>query len=183
MQEEQLKLSVTFEMIPADLRAFQWHARREGTEARRTKWIRIILPAIIAFHLGVVETASDTPQDRVVTFLIIFGGLWLLMAVLSPLADWLVMAVHANHSGLNGILGEHTITIDPEGLTESTSVNEGRHSWRGVHRVDSTSEHILIYIQPTMAHVIPRRAFAAPEQADLFFQTAAGFHQAAVRQS
>lgn len=182
MQEEQSKLSVTFEIIPADMRAFQRHARRMMPEVRRIKWIMIILPAVIAFHLVAVEWASDILQVRIVVFLIIFGGGWLFMAVSSRLMDWLVMAVRPNHSGLNGILCEHTLTIDPEGLTEVTPVNEGRHYWKGVHRVDSTPEHILIYIQPAMAHIIPRRAFASPEQADLFFRAAAGYHQAAVRQ-
>lgn len=136
----------------------------------------------MAFHVVAVEMASDILQVRIVAFLILFGGAWLVMAVFSRLILWLVMAVRPNHSGLSGILCEHTVTIDPEGLAEVTPVNESRHYWRGVHRVDSTSEHIFIYIQPSMAHVIPRRAFAFPEQADLFFQTAAGYHQAAVRQ-
>ncbi|RYD34276.1 MAG: YcxB family protein, partial [Verrucomicrobiaceae bacterium] len=92
--------------------------------------------------------ASDILQVRIVAFLIIFGGGWLVMAGSSRLLDWLVMTVRPNHSGLNGILCEHTVTIDPEGLAEVTPVNESRHYWRGVHRVDSTSEHIFIYIQP-----------------------------------
>lgn len=81
---------------------------------------------------------------------------------------------------MSGVLCQHTITLDSEGLTEVSPVNEGRHYWRGMHLVDTTSDHIFIYTQPNQAHTIPRRAFASHDLAELFFRAVVDYHRAAV---
>ena len=64
-------------------------------------------------------------------------------------------------SGADGVLGNHSVELSPDGLTERTSVNETRQKWVGVRSVDVTKEHVYIFTTPTMAFVIPRSAIAA----------------------
>ena len=150
-------------------------------EYRRIRWITGIFSVLIAFQSTATASENHSLPVRALTFLIIFGAVWLAMMILNRLIAYLILTIRPNANGLSGILCEHTITIDPDGLTELTPVNQSMHYWRGIYRVDSTSEHIFIYIQQNQAHTIPRRSFSSPEQADQFFRTASDYHQAAVQ--
>ena len=67
-----------------------------------------------------------------------------------------------------GILGEHTIEISPEGLFEMTSVNESKHYWCGIRNVYSTDSYIFVFINKSVAHIIPKRAFKSNEESQNF---------------
>jgi hypothetical protein len=69
-----------------------------------------------------------------------------------------------------GLLGEHTIKLSDEGITESTSVNEGIYNWDGIRSIEQNERYIFIFLNQTMAHIIPKRAFVDPESASLFLQ-------------
>lgn len=71
-----------------------------------------------------------------------------------------------------GLLTAHHFSIDEAGLVDRTSVTETRTSWEGVERVVQTDAHIFIYVSATSAHVIPKSAFATPQQAQEFFELA-----------
>lgn len=58
-----------------------------------------------------------------------------------------------------GILGEHTITIMPDGLHEQTAVCDSLQRWEGVQHIAENSRYIFLFIDTHMAHVIPKRAF------------------------
>lgn len=75
-------------------------------------------------------------------------------------------------STINGVLGEHTYQITPEGLRESTSSNEGLQKWVGVHAVDKSSGFIFIRISGYLFHLIPRRAFGSQQEFESFFVSA-----------
>ena len=69
-----------------------------------------------------------------------------------------------------GQLGRHRISLDENGLTESTAVGESRVSWAGIDRVERTADAVLIYPTPTAAHMIPKRTFRSPEDQDSFVE-------------
>jgi len=71
-----------------------------------------------------------------------------------------------------GLLGEHTIMLSEEGIIESTSVNKGVHSWAGIRGIEQNEGYIFIFLNQTMAHIIPKRAFVSPEIASHFLQEA-----------
>lgn len=77
-----------------------------------------------------------------------------------------------------GILGAHTIVIDPEGVTERSAVGESRTTWSGVEKIDDDGQNIYLYTGPLVAHVIPKRAFRTPDDADAFLQSAQGYRLA-----
>jgi len=78
-----------------------------------------------------------------------------------------------------GALGRHRVVLSDYGVTESTSVNETRTAWAGVDRVEQSQDHVFIYITPASAHVIPKRAFSRPEEAEAFYQLARSRREAA----
>jgi YcxB-like protein len=181
MQESLPAMSVTFELTPADLRAFQKHASRVMPAYRRGRWVVIIFIAVISYFPAASASADQSLPIKLLTYAIVCGSIWLFSFIVSRLIHFLNIVIGPDKKGLSGILCQHNITIDPEGLTELTPVNQGRHYWKGIYRVDTTPEHIFIYIQQNQAHVIPKRFFASPSVADLFFQTAVNYYRTATQ--
>lgn len=172
-------MSVAFEISPSDLRAFHRHMQKVAPAHRRMRWINGGIAALIALAAVSPKVSSRSFVVVALTFLLCFAVIWISMLILGCLINFLLMAIRPNLSGMEGILCEHTVTIDQDGLTETTPVNESRHRWSGVYRVDSTPDHIFIYIQQNMAHVIPRRSFTSVEEADSFFRKATEYFTAA----
>lgn len=69
-----------------------------------------------------------------------------------------------------GLLGEHTILLSDEGIIERTSVNEGVNNWGGIRGIEQNEGYIFIFLNQTMAHIIPKRAFVDSESESLFLQ-------------
>jgi hypothetical protein len=61
----------------------------------------------------------------------------------------------------DGIVGDHELRIDEKGLTEITSVNESRHAFSGIVRIEDTRDHAFIYISAIQAYVIPKNRVAS----------------------
>src|SRR5690606_25063181 len=79
----------------------------------------------------------------------------------------------------NGVLGEHTITLSPEGVLERTAVNEGLHKWSGIHAIVDDKEHLYLMIGEQMSHIIPKRAFASESEALAFADAAKAYRSTA----
>lgn len=136
-------MNITFELNSTDIRAFQRHARSVMPEYRRSKWINVGIAAIIA---TLVTSTNQEPHSfavKALTFFIIFVAIWGLIIILDRVFSYFIMAIRPKGNGLSGILCEHSITIDAEGLTEITPVNESKHHWKGIFLVASTTDHIL----------------------------------------
>ena len=114
----------------------------------------------LAYHLGIL------------------GLLALAFALLFPVTVWFIY-----RGPQPGVLGSHTVTLSPEALRERTDVTESQVSWQGVQRIDVTSKHIFIFLQPAAACVIPRRAFPSVADAEQFIATARAFWEATKKAS
>jgi hypothetical protein len=169
---------ITFNIEVSDMKAFQRYHRWHSKSYRRM-WIALL---VLFFGISLNEAirAEWAEGSRVLLFfvmwgimLMIFSVYWLIWLVLVQFRTWKDGARH-------GILGEHTITLTPEALRERTAVNEGTAAWKGIYRIDANASYLFIYLQPEMAHVIPRRAFPTPEAAEEFLATARAYYAAAV---
>jgi len=70
--------------------------------------------------------------------------------------------------------------LNEAGLVERTVVNESRHSWTGVDRVEHDQKYIYVYTAPHAALIIPKRAFNNLQEAESFYQLAKISKQAAL---
>jgi hypothetical protein len=99
------------------------------------------------------------------------------------LERWLIrrtiLRLLENEKPGKGQLGRHRIVLSQDGLIESTAVGESRTSWAGVDRIEQDPRNIYIYTSAAAAHVIPKRAFKDPQEADAFFQFSRGGKEAA----
>jgi Mn2+/Fe2+ NRAMP family transporter len=138
---------------------------------RRNIYLAVAVVPIVVFMIGRVMEPN----------LVLNVAVALLVGILvPPLIYWNTKReVMKLPSGKPGLLGEHTITIAPEGLREKTVVNESSHSWEGIHAIVDDKQHIYVFIDTHMAHIIPKRAFSGENEAQVFLDMAMQYWKAA----
>lgn len=80
------------------------------------------------------------------------------------------------------VLGKHTISISPQGLTSKGQFSEEKHSWQAIERIAETPEYAFLYLGAVSAIIIPRRTFSAEFGVDEFVARAKQYHNAPIRQ-
>lgn len=71
-----------------------------------------------------------------------------------------------------GILGEHIMEINSNGLKERTQYNEGTVKWAGVIKILSNKSYIFIYIDNMVGYIVPKRAFTTEKEEEKFLSVA-----------
>jgi hypothetical protein len=168
-------VEVEYELTRDDLYAFQWRGVFEsprGRRARRTAYLGWLI-AVVLFAIVPAIGADGFTISRVsfgfiaVTLPVVFLLQWCLERWLVRRA---IRQLLEEERPDRGQLGRHRLVLDEAGLSESTAVGASRTAWAGVDRVEQNREYIFIYTAPVAAHVIPKRAFLDPQQAEGFYQ-------------
>jgi hypothetical protein len=168
---------IEYELTRDDLYAFQWRAAFHSPRGRRMrKWAYLgWLLAIVLFAIipAIGPGGFDISQVSIIFILIAFP--------IVALFQWffetrtmgrLINRLIDDEKPGRGQLGRHRLTLSEDGVVERTAVNEQRTSWIGVDRVEQNADYIFIYTSPAAAHMIPRRAFRNPQEAEAFYQLA-----------
>jgi YcxB-like protein len=168
-------LEIEYELTRDDLYAFQWRGvfvTARGRRARRNTYLTWVL-AILIFAIVPAIGADGFVISRVsFTFIVVA----ILIAFLFQwcLERWLIrrtiLRLLQDEKPDKGHLGRHTLVVSQHGVVESTAVGESRTAWGGVDRIEQDPHYIFIYTSPAAAHIIPKRAFREPEEADAFYQ-------------
>ena len=175
---------VEYELTPDDLFAFQWRAYQRspsGQRARRNRYISVVLIA-----LGVTTLPAFFAGYPVLTWFNVLAFV-VVLVVIAPasalieryLTQRAIREFVRREKPGQGQLGRHTITLQDEGVLETTATGQMRTTWAGVDRVEDDDRYIFVYISAASAHVIPRRAFSGSD-ADEFLRLARERRQAAV---
>ena len=151
----------------------------------------------VAFNKYVVETSPTIKRARRLTYLAaLAGALWALyligasrlwvsiVAVVGALAGFAAWNRFRNPRRIDRltrrlmaegrnqlVLTKHHLQVDPDGLTDATAAGEARARWMAVERVVETASHIYLFVGALLAHIIPKRAFAGPEEVSDFIAT------------
>jgi hypothetical protein len=168
-------MEVEYELTPDDLYAFQWRGAfvsPRGRKARRTAYILWVV-AVLLFAIVPAIGADGFAISRVsFTFIAVAIAIAFLFQWL--LERWLmrrtILQLIRDEKPGRGLLGRHRIVATEEGLTESTPVGESRTSWAGVDRIEEDPRYIFIYTSVAAAHIIPKRAFSDPQEAEAFYR-------------
>ena len=168
-------MDVEYELTRDDLYAFQWRAAfgsPRGRRSRRTVYI-LWLVALLLFAILPAIGADGFTISRVNI------GFVLIAYPIVALAQWrwerwllrrTILGLLRDEKPDRGQLGVHRVALDEEGVLERTAVGESRTRWAGVHRIEQDDRYIYLYTSPSAAHVIPKRAFADPGDAEAFYQ-------------
>lgn len=156
--------SIRFTLTKGDLFRMQLRAVLRN----RIVWVFYVVFLCIVVN-GLVSAPSV--QERPVAFQVFFACFGAaFFTVPFCLLQLLVIANAVYWKKHQGVVGEHTIKLTPEGLEESTLLNSGVHKWAGIHRVESNPRYLLIYVNESMAHIIPKRAFPSVAETERFEQ-------------
>jgi len=68
------------------------------------------------------------------------------------------------------ILGEKTITINDEGLTEKSNESSTQITWKGIQSIEENNQAIYIFIDNVMAFIIPKRDFESNQHENQFME-------------
>jgi hypothetical protein len=170
-------MEVEYELTRDDLFAFQWRAAFRSPPARRAmrKAYLYWFLALLLFSLLPAVGAHGFDGSR---------ASFAFMAVAFPLGalfHWLMVRRQTRRAILEllqeekpgrGLLGWHRVGLGEAGLTEMSAVNDSRTAWAGVDRVEQDGEYVFIYTTPHAAHIIPKRAFGSPAEAESFYHLA-----------
>jgi len=59
-----------------------------------------------------------------------------------------------------GVSAPETVTLSDSGVRIKTATSLQDHQWAGIKKLRRTRRHLFIYLAPSIACVVPRRAFA-----------------------
>ncbi len=76
-----------------------------------------------------------------------------------------------------GAIGLHTVSLQPDGLYNQTSVLDTRAKWQNITEVVDSPQMIVIFLSPRYGFIVPKRAFTNPAQAQAFLETARAYRQ------
>lgn len=68
-----------------------------------------------------------------------------------------------------GIIGIHTIEITDDNFREKTAFNDTAIPWKGIYKLETTKDHIFIFINDIAAYIVPRHSLSA-ETYNIFAQ-------------
>lgn len=157
-------LSVTFTLTRADLLRLNFRAVFRNP-------VIVVIYLLTAAMWVISMLAQPSIRERSVAYKIDFGTIaWAVVTVPFCVVMGLLIVAIVFLRNHRGVLGPHTITLSDEGLLEKTEFNEGRWNWSGILRVQTSNDFIFAFVNDSLVHLIPKRAFASPAAA-LEFET------------
>jgi hypothetical protein len=102
--------------------------------------------------------------------------------VVTPLLTKLINSINIRHQANkhrygDGVLGQHTIILEEDSFVEITDVNESRHKWKSIFRLEDTKDYIFLFISPQNYLSIPKKYFASEADAENFLDEAKRLHE------
>lgn len=176
---------VEYEVTRDDLFAFQLRAVHSSPQVKRSKRKAYAFWFVALLLFSVLPSIADDGFD-------IRRANFAFLAISFPSVAFLTWyfdrrrTIHAINELIDkekpekGLLGTHKIILNEKEVIESTRVGESRTLWIGVDRLEQSDEHLLIYTSPHAAYLIPKRAFANPQEADVFWESAKLYKQSSI---
>lgn len=144
-----------FESTVEDVLAFNDYHYKHSPKMKRImagfRWV----PALLAFFAIFTLTMKDGAGSGAIAGLI---GASMAAVLCPPLVRWsLWRRIHKLYSrGIHKkILGEHEAVIVEDGIIARTPYSESKYSWGLIEKIESTSEYTFIYVDESMAFIIP----------------------------
>jgi len=147
------KLIVKYRMTARDWAAFSfYHLSR--SPLIWVMWLLLLL-FVLQGQLSAIHAGAGV---RRYVFAVAF------MAVMFSAVFWLFISLIIVISLLSrrrgNILSAHTLEITDDGIVEQTAQTRNETRWAGIQKLVLKRRYLFLYVGPSAAHVIPRRAAA-----------------------
>ena len=135
-------------------------------QRRRTLWL------LLGIYVFFILFAS---LSIYLSFSLVTALPWLAALIILPL--FIVYRIRRAASQGAGWGGEHVVSITPEGMIEKTDQGEGIRNWSAIKTIDQDTYNLYFIVNASsssivMARIIPKRAFATPQDAEMFLSQA-----------
>ena len=165
-------MEVTYQLEREDYLRYNRFVIGRVPALKRQALVRfLILPAILAVELRFLHM----PLLYYVLLLFSATVLWTAFLLWSQRR-----AIIALTEARPGAIGLHTLSLQPDGLREQTSVLEARVKWQNVTEIAQSPQVIALFLGPRYGFLVPKRAFPTPEQAQAFLETAQAYRHSAL---
>ncbi len=181
-------MQVTYIMKPEDLNLFD--TRSQITARARFIPAVLIMTVVILILSFVFMRFMPVPPHHVVrrvshedSALPSILGLFLPMIVFAIFFVIVLRSAKSDRAKLfetePALKEPQTTEITPQYLRHQDATGEVKTRWQGINKVVETATHIFLWISPSQAHVVPKRAFASEEDATTFAQNATNYWKSA----
>ncbi|MGE0538489.1 MAG: YcxB family protein [Pirellulales bacterium] len=177
--------TVEFELQVEDLVDFQMHQWKTNRVLRRQRLLqRISAPSLVLIVgvLGALMVKGPTRGAWLGGFISFAGYVVFLTrdARLRKTIDRNMRRLCADGKNRN-LFGWHRVTIDTAGYHETSQYSESFYRWPAIERVDSSPQHVLVYLSSAYSVLIPKLAFRDQAQLDAFVAAAQRYHREALQ--
>jgi hypothetical protein len=128
--------------------------------AMQVFWWVVIL--VFGLSVAIILARADDPVAALVPI-----TPWLLLFLASMATGrWVLPRLHARRFARESPDARHPLTVGvgAEGIEVASFSSSGRLSWNGIHRVVETPEFFLFYINPRLAHYLPKHAISSEDE-------------------
>lgn len=169
---ERESFTIDYYLEPNDLVAFSDYYARTSKTNKAIANVMILSP-LVTFPFCVALFGIDTTTFAA---LFLFLPLLLIQAVVTKLFNTYITkkAVAEGHN--RSIVGRKQITINEDFIETKGKFGTGQFYWGGVEKIEENNDYIFIFIATNSAYIIPKRAFANPKDANVFFNTAKSYY-------
>ena len=140
---------------------------------------RVLVPFILLFVFVIGIVFLTTLIGPTSSTSALFNGLFIvvLLILIGVIVVRLRLRMTRGMARRLAAQGEHVITISPEGFRHKQNLGDALISWRAIREIktDAYNLYFMVDSNVTMAHLIPRRAFASPQAADMFLAWAKSY--------
>lgn len=181
-------MEVTFQLTPQDVKHLQKYVARRNRFSRGVgTLIGVLLGALL---IGLQESIKW--RGRPFSLQLLWNqwsapfsspNLWrawpfMLPALLVPLLFFFVVRYLQKRELQRQPLlnAPMTIRLEKAHLFAADGSGETRTRWQAIKEIGSDLQAFYFFLDNSAAHLVPRRAFATPAEAETFFQAAQRFH-------
>ncbi len=151
-------MTLTYDFTLDDLVAFNRHHLRHSPSHKRTRFfVRVLFIPMAAIPVVLRLLQGQDVLGLTLTMGVI-AVIWFF--AYPPIFDRRVESQirRALNEGSNrGLVGEHTLTITPEGLRSTSPGGDSFYKWASVEKVEQTESYIFVYVASVQAIVIPKQ--------------------------
>ena len=164
--EEVAKNTIKYDMSIDDLTAFSLYYARSSPALRSTQrryamvWLPILFMATLALGFKLPDASLPmTPLILAVSTTVIMAGYLAYYFKYGWLQRYRRVIGKLYAEGKSpGLVGEHTLEIDENGITERTEFKETRHAWGGLVRIESEPGYTYLFTGASSAIIIPHQS-------------------------
>lgn len=185
---EQRELRYNFQFD--DLWAFYWYFNLKSPVTQRNrqllKWYAPIATTLVG--VAIVAFALQLSRDEMRIGLCSAGITFLLLAVYRRIT-WRrrlrhgakTLAYNAHQRSIRKeVFGPRRVVLTPTTVTESSEWSVITYKLAAIHQIVDNEAHLFFLRTPAAGIVIPKSAFAGPDEYQAFLATAQAWHAAAV---